>query len=101
MANGSLPSHRSMVIKVSIFAVVMLLVATGLVVVFGNFRFGPESTYHATFTDASRLEGRPEGPNRRSAGRRGVGYQAQPGQHRSTWLSESTRATPCTRPRVR
>jgi phospholipid/cholesterol/gamma-HCH transport system substrate-binding protein len=56
MASGSLPSHRSMVIKVSIFAVVMLLVATGLVVVFGNFRFGPESTYHATFTDVSRLK---------------------------------------------
>src|ERR1700733_2173030 len=45
-----------MVIKVSIFAVAMLLVSAGLVVVFGDFRFGPESTYHATFTDASRLK---------------------------------------------
>ena len=56
MAGGALPSHRSMVIKVSIFAVAMLLVAVGLVVVFGDFRFGPESTYHATFIDASRLK---------------------------------------------
>jgi phospholipid/cholesterol/gamma-HCH transport system substrate-binding protein len=56
MASGSLPSHRSMVIKVSVFAVVMLLVAAALIVVFGDFRFGPESTYHATFTDVSRLK---------------------------------------------
>jgi phospholipid/cholesterol/gamma-HCH transport system substrate-binding protein len=53
---AELPSHRSMVIKVSIFAVAMLVVAAGLVVVFGDFRFGPETTYHATFTDASRLK---------------------------------------------
>ena len=51
-----MPSHRSMVIKVSIFAVVMLLVSAGLVVVFGDFRFGSESTYHATFADVSRLK---------------------------------------------
>jgi phospholipid/cholesterol/gamma-HCH transport system substrate-binding protein len=51
-----MPSHRSMVIKVSLFALAMLLVAAGLVVVFGDFRFGPESTYHATFIDASRLK---------------------------------------------
>jgi phospholipid/cholesterol/gamma-HCH transport system substrate-binding protein len=56
MASSELPSHRSMVIKVSIFAVAMVLVAAGLVVVFGDFRFGPESTYHATFIDASRLK---------------------------------------------
>jgi len=49
-------SHRSILIKVSLFALIMLLVATGLVVVFGDFRFGPESTYHATFTNASRLK---------------------------------------------
>ena len=42
-----------MVIKVSVFAVAMLLVAAGLVVVFGDFRFGDENTYHATFIDAS------------------------------------------------
>jgi phospholipid/cholesterol/gamma-HCH transport system substrate-binding protein len=51
-----MPSHRSMVIKVSIFAVAMLLVSAALVVVFGQFRFGPEATYHATFIDASRLK---------------------------------------------
>ena len=55
MASG-MPSHRSMVIKVSIFTLAMLLVSAGLVVIFGDFRFGPESTYHATFTDASRLK---------------------------------------------
>jgi phospholipid/cholesterol/gamma-HCH transport system substrate-binding protein len=56
MAATGMPSHRSMVIKVSIFTVAMLLVATGLVVVFGDFRFGPESTYHATFSNVSRLK---------------------------------------------
>ena len=56
MASENMPSHRSMVIKVSVFAVAMLVVAAGLVVVFGDFRFGPESTYHATFIDASRLK---------------------------------------------
>ncbi|OBH02696.1 MCE family protein [Mycobacterium sp. E1747] len=56
MAAQSMPSHRSMMIKVSIFAVAMLIVSAGLVVVFGDFRFGPESTYHATFTDVSRLK---------------------------------------------
>ncbi len=56
MAAGGVPSHRSMVIKVGIFTVVMLLVSAALVVVFGDFRFGAESTYHATFTDASRLK---------------------------------------------
>jgi len=56
MPSSAMPSHRSMIIKVSIFAVAMLLVSAGLVVVFGDFRFGPESTYHATFTDVSRLK---------------------------------------------
>ena len=56
MAGSGMPSHRSMMIKVSIFAVAMLLVSAGLVVVFGDFRFGPESTYHATFTNVSRLK---------------------------------------------
>ena len=55
-AGGAIPSQRSMVTKVSIFTVVMLLVSAALVVVFGDFRFGSESTYHATFTDASRLK---------------------------------------------
>ena len=56
MASSGIPSHRSMVIKVSAFAVTMLLVAAALVVVFGDFRFGPESTYHATFTNVTRLK---------------------------------------------
>jgi phospholipid/cholesterol/gamma-HCH transport system substrate-binding protein len=56
MAAGSMPTHRSMMIKVSIFTVAMLLVSAGLVVVFGDFRFGAESSYHATFTDVSRLK---------------------------------------------
>jgi phospholipid/cholesterol/gamma-HCH transport system substrate-binding protein len=43
-------------IKVSIFTVVMLLVAAGLVVVFGEFRFASSNTYHAKFTTASRLK---------------------------------------------
>src|SRR3954468_24658966 len=43
-------------IKVGIFTVVMLLVAAGLVVVFGQFRFAGGSTYHATFTEAARLK---------------------------------------------
>jgi phospholipid/cholesterol/gamma-HCH transport system substrate-binding protein len=45
-----------MTIKVSIFTVAMLVVAAALVAVFGDFRFAPESTYHATFTDVSRLK---------------------------------------------
>lgn len=49
-------SYRSIVVRLGIFAVVMLVVGAGLVVVFGDFRFGPESTYHATFLDASRLK---------------------------------------------
>jgi phospholipid/cholesterol/gamma-HCH transport system substrate-binding protein len=49
-------SHRSMLIKVGIFTATMLLVAVGLVVIFGEFRFGPEYTYHANFADATRLK---------------------------------------------
>ncbi len=56
MAAAGMPSHRSMLIKVSIFAVAMVLVSASLVIVFGDFRFGPESTYHATFTDVSKLK---------------------------------------------
>jgi phospholipid/cholesterol/gamma-HCH transport system substrate-binding protein len=43
-------------VKVSIFTVVMLLVAAGLIVVFGEFRFTSSNTYHAKFTTASRLK---------------------------------------------
>ncbi|HTZ14411.1 MAG TPA: MCE family protein [Mycobacterium sp.] len=56
MADGY-ESHRSMMVKVGIFTVTMLLVAVGLVVIFGEFRFGPSNTYHANFIDATRLKG--------------------------------------------
>jgi phospholipid/cholesterol/gamma-HCH transport system substrate-binding protein len=49
-------SHRSMMVKVGIFTVTMLLVAVGLVITFGEFRFGPSNTYHANFIDATRLK---------------------------------------------
>lgn len=49
-------SQRGVLIKVSVFAVVMLLVAAGLVVVFGQFRFASGQTYNATFAEASRLK---------------------------------------------
>ena len=44
------------VVGVSVFTVVMLLVAAALVVVFGQFRFTSGNTYHATFSEASRLK---------------------------------------------
>jgi phospholipid/cholesterol/gamma-HCH transport system substrate-binding protein len=56
MADGY-ESHRQMMVKVGIFTVTMLLVAAGLVVIFGEFRFGPSNTYHANFIDATRLKG--------------------------------------------
>jgi phospholipid/cholesterol/gamma-HCH transport system substrate-binding protein len=43
-------------LNVAIFTVVMVLVAAGLVVVFGQFRFAAGNTFHATFTEASRLK---------------------------------------------
>lgn len=49
-------NHRSNVVKVGTFALVMLLVAAGLVVVFGQFRFSSTNDYHATFATASRLK---------------------------------------------
>ncbi|HXB89204.1 MCE family protein [Mycobacterium sp.] len=56
MADGY-ASHRSMMVKVGIFTITMVLVAVGLVVIFGEFRFGPSNTYHANFIDATRLKG--------------------------------------------
>jgi phospholipid/cholesterol/gamma-HCH transport system substrate-binding protein len=50
-------SQRGLLAKVSIFVVAMLLVAAGLVVIFGELRFSSTNSYHATFSDASRLEG--------------------------------------------
>src|ERR1700710_645012 len=43
-------------INVIVFTIVMLLVAAGLVVVFGQFRFAAGNTYHANFADAARLK---------------------------------------------
>jgi phospholipid/cholesterol/gamma-HCH transport system substrate-binding protein len=43
-------------LNVIVFTVAMLLVAAMLVVVFGEFRFASDRSYHATFTDASRLK---------------------------------------------
>jgi phospholipid/cholesterol/gamma-HCH transport system substrate-binding protein len=51
-----MPDHRRTLIKVAIFAVVMILVAAGLVVIFGQFRFASSNKYHATFTNATRLK---------------------------------------------
>lgn len=48
--------HRTILIKVTVFAVAMLLVAAGLVVIFGQFRFAASSGYHAHFTNATRLK---------------------------------------------
>ncbi len=43
-------------LKVGVFTVVMLLVLAGLVVTFGQFRFGSSTVYHAEFTSVSRLK---------------------------------------------
>ncbi len=91
--------QRAILIKVSIFAVVMLLVAAGLVVIFGQFRFSSINTYHAIFENASRLKG---GNDVRIAGIP-VGsvkdIQLSP-TTRWTSRSPSTSATRCTpRPR--
>jgi phospholipid/cholesterol/gamma-HCH transport system substrate-binding protein len=48
--------ERNTLINVIVFTTVMLLVAAGLVVVFGQFRFAAGNTYHANFSDASRLK---------------------------------------------
>ena len=76
------PTRGRTLLNVSIFTVVMVLVAVVLIVVFGEFRFAPESGYHATFTDASRLKsgqdvrisGVPVGLRQRD--------HTEPGQHR-------------------
>lgn len=49
-------NERATLIKVSVFTVAMLLVAAGLVVVFGEFKFSTGTTYHAKFASASRLK---------------------------------------------
>lgn len=47
---------KKTVVSVSIFTVVMLMVAASLIVVFGEFRFAAEDKYRAVFTNASRLK---------------------------------------------
>lgn len=47
---------RGTTVKVGVFTVVMLLVAAGLVVVFGEFRFSSGNTFHANFSNAARLK---------------------------------------------
>lgn len=49
-------NQRRTLISVSVFSVVMLLVAVMLVVVFGEFRFASSNSFHANFTEASRLK---------------------------------------------
>ncbi|WP_197378783.1 MCE family protein [Mycolicibacterium mengxianglii] len=49
-------NNRGTPVKVGIFTVVMVLVAAGLIVVFGEFRFASGNTFHATFTNAARLK---------------------------------------------
>ena len=48
--------QRGVLAKVGVFTVVMLMVAAGLVVVFGEFRFASGTTFHANFENASRLK---------------------------------------------
>lgn len=48
--------NRHVGTKVAIFTVVMLVVLGGLVVTFGQFRFGDTATYYAEFTSVSRLK---------------------------------------------
>ena len=43
-------------LKVGIFTAVMLLVMAGLIVTFGQFRFGSANTFHAEFASVSRLK---------------------------------------------
>lgn len=49
-------STRGVAVKVGIFTVIMLLVLSGLVLTFGQFRFGTTTTFHADFTSVSRLK---------------------------------------------
>ncbi|MGU3499917.1 MCE family protein [Mycobacterium sp. C31M] len=48
--------ERRTLINVAVFTMAMVLVAAGLIVVFGQFRFTSSNQFHATFTEASRLK---------------------------------------------
>ncbi|NDJ88294.1 MCE family protein [Mycolicibacter kumamotonensis] len=47
---------RQSALKVGIFTALMLLVLAGLIVTFGQFRFGSSNTFHAEFKSVSRLK---------------------------------------------
>jgi phospholipid/cholesterol/gamma-HCH transport system substrate-binding protein len=49
-------SHNKTLVNVIVFTLAMVLVAAGLVVVFGQFRFAASNQFQATFTEASRLK---------------------------------------------
>ncbi|MEE4025217.1 MCE family protein [Gordonia sp. PKS22-38] len=49
-------AFRATLIKLGAFAVVMLMVFVGLVVVFSNYRSGKSDDYHALFTSASAMK---------------------------------------------
>lgn len=55
-AGGGAREHRKVLAKLSAFAVVMLVVLAGLLVVFSEYRSGDFTGYKAVFTDASGLE---------------------------------------------
>ena len=55
-AGGGAREHRKVLVKLSVFAVVMVVVLAGLLVVFSEYRSGDFTGYKAVFTDASRLE---------------------------------------------
>ena len=48
-------NENGTLVKVGIFTAVMVMVAAGLIVVFGEFRFAADNTYHANFTNAVRI----------------------------------------------
>jgi phospholipid/cholesterol/gamma-HCH transport system substrate-binding protein len=56
---------RATLIKVSIFAIVMLMLTASLFFIFGQYRTGSTTGYSAVFTDVSRLK---EGQSVRSPG---------------------------------
>lgn len=49
-------SYRATILKLGVFAVVMVLISAALFFIFGQYRTGPTNGYTATFTDVSRLK---------------------------------------------
>jgi phospholipid/cholesterol/gamma-HCH transport system substrate-binding protein len=58
-------SYRGTIVKLGVFAVVMVLVSAVLFFIFGQYRTGPTNGYSATFSDVSRLK---SGDSVRAAG---------------------------------